>query len=125
MQRICVFERFFHVRTERSIFKIFCAKFAAAGLQRFREAVYDREAPGGTLVEPHWRIVGYSKSMEKEVRPTTTGEVGPVSKSLLFSPLRWGIMLVFPFRKGREYPDCPRGLPSVAFARRRVDGEEK
>jgi len=32
-------------------------------------------------------------------------------------------MLSFPFRKGREHPDCPRGLPSVAFARRRVGGE--
>ena len=34
-------------------------------------------------------------------------------------------MLAFPFRKGREHPDCPCGLPSEAFARRRVGGEAK
>ena len=42
----------------------------------------------------------------------------------LFRAVGWGIMLSFPFRKEREHPDCPRGLPSVAFARRRVGGEE-
>lgn len=37
---------------------------------------------------------------------------------------RWGIMLVFHLARG-GHTDCPRGLPSVAFARGRVGGEAK